>query len=254
MLLSLKERIQGEGTVKQGENTRWTLEIPAGRKGTYRLAQLDDYSRFTRSTFPWSAPIRISLRARSSSPSIPGTWGFGLWNDPFGLALIQGSGSRFPALPNAAWFFFASDANHLSLQDDLPAHGQLAATFSSHGKISLKLLFGLPLFSLLFVPQVARQLRRWLRQFVKQDSAALDLDPTEWHTYEIEWQIERVLFRVDGLVFFETKTAPKTPLGLVIWVDNQYARWLPEGQIGYGTLANSEAAWLQVDSLDVTPA
>jgi hypothetical protein len=252
--LRLSENYQGGGRVRQSGITSWTLEIPAGRKGKYRLAQLDDYLGLARSSYPWSAPMRINLCARASSQIIPGTWGFGLWNDPFGLAVIQGSKTRLPTLPNAAWFFFASDFNYLSLQDDLPASGQLAATFSSPGKLPINLLLGLPFFSLVFVPPIARRLRRWLANYVKQDSEAFDLDPTDWHSYEIEWGLERVTFRVDGMVIKQTKIAPRVPLGLVIWVDNQYARWLPDGKFGYGTLVNSEAAWLQIDGLELTLA
>src|SRR5512144_3136865 len=96
----------------------WRLEIPAGSAGRYRLAQLDDYSNLPRRAFPWQAPLSLSLRARASQSSLPGTWGFGLWNDPFALSLGFGGERRIPALPNAAWFFFASAPNYLSLRDD----------------------------------------------------------------------------------------------------------------------------------------
>ena len=177
-----------------------------------------------------------------------------MWNDPFGFAVVQGRKTRFPTLPNAAWFFFASGSNYLSIRDDLPANGQLAATFQSPGKLPINLLLGLPLFSLVFAPPIARWLRHWLRIYIQQDSAAFDLDPTDWHSYEIEWRIKKVTFRVDGLDIQETEISPRGPLGLVIWVDNQYASWLPNGRFGYGTLANREAAWLQIDSLELTPA
>jgi hypothetical protein len=251
---NLQEKVQGGGRVLRSETAGWQLEIPSGSAGSYRLAQLDDYSGLVRSAFPWSAPINLSLAARSSARNMPGTWGFGLWNDPFGMAVLQGSNMRFPTLPNAAWFFFASDSNYLSLRDDLPANGQLAATFNSPNQLSINLILGLPLFSLVFLQPVARRLRRWLRQFIQQDTAAFDLDPTEWHTYGIEWRQESVVFMLDGQVLQETKVAPRGPLGLVIWVDNQYASWLPDGRIGYGTLANREAAWLQVDDMKLVLA
>ena len=110
----------------------WRLEIPAGAAGRYRLAQVDDYHRLRRRDFPWRPPLRLSLRARASAPDLPGTWGFGLWNDPFSLSMgLGGAAQRFPALPNAAWFFFASPPNYLSFRDDLPAQGFLAATFQA---------------------------------------------------------------------------------------------------------------------------
>ena len=81
--------------------------------------------------FPGARRVTISLQARASHQEIPGTWGFGLWNDPFGMKLGFGGKHLLPALPNAAWFFFASPPNHLSLRNDLPANGALAATFRS---------------------------------------------------------------------------------------------------------------------------
>jgi hypothetical protein len=252
--INLQENVQGGGRVRGSESAGWQLEIPSGSAGSYRLAQLDDYHRLARNAFPWSAPINLSLAARASTRNMPGTWGFGLWNDPFGMAILQGSDMRFPTLPNAAWFFFASDSNYLSLRDDLPANGQLAATFNSPNQLPINLILKLPLFSLVFLQPVARRLRRWLKQSIQQDTADFGLDPTEWHTYEIERRQERVVFRLDGQVLQETKIAPRGPLGLVIWVDNQYASWLPDGRIGYGTLANRESAWLQIDCLKLSLA
>src|SRR5262245_12963203 len=81
----------------------YLLSIPAGSADQYRLAQLDDYTKAPRSRFPLRVPLSLSLSARVSSNSIPGTWGFGLWNDPFGLSLgFGGNPLRLPALPNAA--------------------------------------------------------------------------------------------------------------------------------------------------------
>ena len=107
--LQLRHSQSGGGQVIQVSADAWRLEIPAGRAGVYRLAQIDDYSGLPRSGFPWQPPLELSLEGRSSSAEdIPGTWGFGLWNDPFGLSLGLGGGTRrFPALPNCAWFFFA---------------------------------------------------------------------------------------------------------------------------------------------------
>jgi len=57
-------------------------------------------------------PCTFSLHARLSGTDLPGTWGFGLWNDPFGLSLgFGGQAARLPALPQAAWFMHASPPN-----------------------------------------------------------------------------------------------------------------------------------------------
>jgi len=63
-----------------------------------------------------------------------------------------------------------------------------------------------------------------------------------------------VVFMLQGQVLLETEIAPRGPLGLVIWVDNQYAGWFPDGRIGFGTLPNGDVSWLQIKQLDLTPA
>jgi hypothetical protein len=225
----------------------WRLEIPAGPAGSYRLAQLDDYANLPRRSFPWQAPYNLSLRARASEASLPGTWGFGLWNDPFTLSLGFGGERRVPALPNTAWFFFASAPNYLSLRDDLPAQGRLAATFQSPRWPTALLAPAALALPLLALPPVARLMRRLGRRVVRQDAAALQADPTEWHTYRLEWGQSSVTFWVDGNLVLETGVAPLGPLGLVIWVDNQYAAWPPSGRLSYGTLENHLQAWIEID-------
>ena len=99
------------------ESTHYLLSIPAGKADQYRLAQLDDYTKLNRNHFPLLPPANLSLSARTSSNTIPGTWGFGLWNDPFGLSLgFGGTPWRLPALPNAVWFFGASEESYLSFR------------------------------------------------------------------------------------------------------------------------------------------
>jgi hypothetical protein len=233
-------------------NETWRLEIPPGEKGVYRVAQLDDYGSLSRRSFNWSPPFWLSLRARASSDHIPGTWGFGLWNNPFGMALFSGVEIlRLPALPNTAWFFFASQHNYLSLRDDLPAHGGMAATFRSAPLPAPFLLPAVPVIPLLLVPPAARQLRRLARLFVRQDAAALNLDPTQWQQYEISWFADRVLFLVNGQVALQTAVSPRAPLSLVLWVDNQFAAFLPDGKTAVGTLPTPEPAWIELDEIEV---
>ena len=254
MPVNLMEHVQEGGRVQRDGESAWHLEIPEGNAGRYRLAQLDDYTGLVRSAFPWIAPLKLRLTARASSRAIPGTWGFGLWNDPFGTVFLRGSNLVFPAFPNAAWFFFASPNNYLSLCDDLPANGQLVATFQSPSKMPVGFLLKSPLYSLAFYRPIARKLRRWLRQYIRQDAGSMDFDPTYWHEYQIEWRLDRVVFMLQGQVLLETEIAPRGPLGLVIWVDNQYAGWFPDGRIGFGTLPNRNVSWLQIKQLDLTPA
>ncbi|HZD55756.1 MAG TPA: hypothetical protein VE136_03480 [Anaerolineales bacterium] len=244
----LHPRLSAGGRIEvAGENT-WRLEIPAGPKSNYRLAQLEDYTNLRREDFLWNPPAVLSVTARCSDQEIPGTWGFGLWNDPFSVSLGLGGGSRlWPALPNAAWFFFASPPNYLSLRDDLPAQGSLAATFRSPDIPALLLACGVPALPLLFFPAAARLLRRLGRRFIRQDAGAMALDPAEWHTYSIVWAEDLTAFKVDREQVFETKIVPSGPLGLVIWVDNQFAALPPSGRLAFGTLDNPRTAWIEIE-------
>jgi hypothetical protein len=223
------------------------LSIAGGPEGRYRLAQLDDYTQLNRAAFGWEAPCALEIRGRVSARDLPGTWGFGFWNDPFSANLgFSGMARRLPALPNAAWFFYASPPNFLSLRDGGPAQGFLAAIFSSPRFPPLLLapgLFGLPLLAL---PPAARLLRRLGRRLVRDQATVLPVDPTGWHTYRIDVQPEGSHFYVDGVEVYATALAQRGRLGRVIWIDNQFAAFSPDGRVKFGSLANPPA-WLEVE-------
>lgn len=234
--------------------SHYRLTIPAGGADSYRLAQLDDYSTLSRRKFPHHS-LTLSLSARTSSDSIPGTWGFGLWNDPFGLSLgFGGRPFRLPALPNAAWFFGASGENYLSFReqgrgDPTPTSGFMAQTFRSPKFHPLLFPAGLAL------PFSRKATRRLLGRVIAEEGidlrgGAVRVDPTDWHRYRLEWGEKRVLFEVDDVQVFESAVSPNPPLGLVIWIDNQYAAFTPEGKIGFGVLKNPEPAWLEIKELE----
>lgn len=245
--LVLHPRLSAGGQIKAIGDGIWRLEIPAGPGDHYRLAQVEDYTGLRRHEFPWKYPVVLSLRARASHHEIPGTWGFGLWNDPFAVSLGFGGASRaLPALPDAAWFFFASPPNYLSFRDDIPARGALAATFQSPEIPALLLAPAGLALPLAFWPPAARLLRRLAGRIIRQDAGVLDLDPTQWHDYQLEWHADGVTLSVDEEVVFKTSVVPDSPLGLVIWVDNQYAALPPNGRLAYGNLANEEPAWIEI--------
>lgn len=257
----------------------WRLSIPAGNANEYRNAQLDDYARLSRRRFPHRFPLRLSLLARTSSDSIPGTWGFGLWNDPFGLSLgFGGNPFRMPALPNAVWFFGASKENYLSFKDFRPerseerklrrtqskdasttgfatnaqpsaqrgvANGFMAQTFRSPTFHPLLILAGIAF------PFSRKMTRRMLGSIIGEDGVAVSVDNTEWHRYSLTWGEKRVSLEVDNVQVFESAVSPNPPLGLVIWIDNQYASFTPDGKIGFGVLANPEPAWLEIRELEI---
>jgi hypothetical protein len=117
----------------------------------------------------------------------------------------------------------------------------------------LLLALAAPLLPVLLFPLLGRLARRWGRGAIHQAAAGLELDPTRWHTYRFAWKAQQVIFEVDDQTVLATGVVPQAPLGLVLWVDNQYAALPPDGRLGYGTLANPQPAWIEVRSLEFTP-
>lgn len=254
ILSGLQQRTTSGSRVAQTGSGARRLEIPTGPGERYRLAQLDDCHLKPRRALQWKAPLSMSLQVRASTETIPGTWGFGLWNDPFSMAILDGRDLiRLPTLPNTAWFFFASPPNYLSLDDDIPHKGSLAATFRAPKWPTLFLAFGLPFIPFLAVPSIARLVRRIGRRFIQQAGTDFSLVTTEWHSYRLEWRKDGASFFVDGALILETPVAPLGPLGIVLWVDNRYAAYPPDGRIRYGALKNPEAAWIEIKDLTVSP-
>lgn len=224
----------------------YRLEIQPSEIPQYRFAQLDDYALLARGAFPHRT-VTLSIRSRVSQAEIPGTWGFGLWNDPFGLSLgFGGNPFRLPALPNSIWFFHASRENHLSFRNDKPANGMLAQVFQSPAFHAWLIPAGflLPIF-----PRLTRKI---LSLVIKQETAFLNMDLTEWHDFELQLNSEGSSFWVDGDIVLHTPIRPNPPLGLVIWIDNQFAAFTPEGKIRFGILNNPEPAWMEVTQISLT--
>lgn len=240
---------RGSQVASLGED-HWRFSCAGGKAGEYRLAQMDDYRGLKRSHLAWTAPCHLKLEARASARQLAGTWGFGFWNDPFGMNLGFGGGRRLPEFPDAAWFFFASEPNHLSFRDHLPAQGALAAVFRSPG-VPLWMLAPLGAAApLLLLRRFSRLARRLAATLVQEDAADFTLDLTEWHSYELIWQASGVEYLVDGETVQRTLLSPRGPLGLVLWLDNQFAAWRPDGRLNYGTL-ETDARWIEIRSLAI---
>ncbi len=252
MDLNLIPREIGNSSVSPtGEG--WRMEMGEGGQKSYRLAQMDDYVGMGRKNFPHTHPFTLRLHARVSRADIPGTWGFGLWNDPFGLSIgFGGRKKQLPALPQAAWFFHASKPNWLSLRDGpVPGNGFFAGTLRSRPIPSALFIPGIPALPLFALRPFSRLVRRIASRFlIQQDGVGLNMDVTARHEYSIRWEAAECAFSVDGVEVLRSQVSPRGPLGLVLWIDNQFAAWTPEGRIGYGTLAN-EAAWLEVEGVRV---
>ncbi len=231
--LQVRERYQGKVTCGPGDVIE--LIIRETDSDHYSLAQLDNYMHFSRRRFPCRPPLTLTLNARISETELPGTWGFGLWNDPFSLVAGGGGGARIlPVLPNAAWFFYGSSENYLSLRDDLPAKGFHAGTFQSPLLPGFLSLLGAPVLPFLLWPVTGRLFRRMARFLVKEDAGALSPPVGDWHQFALEWKKAQVVFRMDGQVVLKTCVAPAGKLGVVIWVDNQFMRFDESGKLEFG--------------------
>lgn len=247
----IHQRVTAGSTIKS-EEARWRLESSERQSSRYRLAQLDDYSGLRRSEFRWNPPTTLRLRARVSDSTIPGTWGFGLWNDPFSVALgLGGMTQVFPVLPNAAWYFFASSENYLSFRNDRPFNGFLAAAFHSPKKSPILIVPQLALFPFLFFRSWAKRIRTKLSGIIDEDSIQLCVDVTQWNEYRINWETDKVEFFVNGEPVFISRTSPVGPMGLVIWIDNQYASFNPSGEIKTGVLKSLTPVWMEIEGLEI---
>ncbi len=252
MVEDLEKREINGGMVITVKGDAFRLSLPRNRDRGYCLAQLDDYMHQTRRGFPHQSPFHMRLAVRVSGEVLSGTWGFGLWNDPFSVGALAGGVRRIlPVLPNAAWFFYGSDENHLSLRDDLPASGFHMKTFRSPLIPSPFSLLALPVIPFLLCPWVAKVCRSAARAVVKEDAQALNVDVTEWHAYELFWGQDSMKFIVDDQLVFQTPNVPLGRMGLVIWIDNQYFSFNSKGQIKYGALKTKSGGWLEVRHLSL---
>lgn len=240
----LHQLLLGGGAIEQnGGRTR--LTIPKTSARAYADSQLDDYRGLRRSRFPDAPPARVVLRARASHPAPAGTLGFGFWNDPFSL---NGGGL---AAPNTVWFFYASRPSDMALADDVPGFGWKAATLNAGRPPTILLApAALAALALTHIPGLGQPVMTAARQAVKAHEALLnDIALTDWHTYEIEWQKDCALFRVDGVERLRSPAPPGGPLGLVLWIDNQYALASRAGKFGFGLCEVKEGQWLEVEGV-----
>jgi len=244
--MNLRPRTSNDASITPTSNG-FQLRIPASSEHQYRLAQIDNYARMPRYKFSAEPPLTLSLLARTSSETIPGTWGFGLWNDPFGLSFgFGGNPLCLPALPNAIWFFHSSPKNYLSFQNDKPAQGFLAQIFRSP-----RFHPYLPPVSLI-LPFSKKKARKLLGRIIEEDADAIHVDVTQWHKYQLKWSPGHSSFLIDEISIFETDLSPHPPLGLVIWIDNQFAAFTPEGEMKWGVEKNPSEARLEIEAVELT--
>lgn len=254
MLQTGRLHLMGQVQVdRTGKIPEARLSIDSGDRNRYRIAQVDDYFFRSRHNFVYTPPLSIALEARVSANELPGTWGFGFWNDPFAFGIgIKGSGWRLPALPQAVWFFYGSSANNLSVNSQKSACGLMASVFSSRAIPSLMLVPALPATLVLPIKPVARLIRRLAARIIHDEFHSLDIDTDSWHSYRMEWLPSGVNFIIDGSPVFSSSLSPKPPLGLVIWIDNQFAAFHADGCVSWGLEANRETAWMEIRNIQIS--
>ena len=239
-------RLEINGGQVYGEE-KLQLYLPPIAQG-YADAQIDDYGLAPgRKGYRWLPGTALSLWARFShdAEALQGTAGFGFWNAPFGDPTV-----RMPALPQAAWFFFASRPSDLPFPHEGPGRGWFAATIDAGHRDALVVMPLAPLFLLL--NQSARlRARLWPRigRRLQTSFGPLDLPMTEWRHYELQWKPWGCTFLVDGKMALQTACSPRGPLGFVCWVDNQYMVATTRGCFRWGVLSTAAAQWMELADL-----
>lgn len=248
-------KLQLNGGKVMGEAPTRLLLPPSEQ--VYVDAQIDDYGagangkRLLRSrrNYPWRPGTNLRLNARFShrTGELVGTAGFGFWNAPFGDPTV-----RWPALPQAAWFFYASRPSNLPLAEEGPGRGWFAATLDASRASAIMMA---PLAPVIVILDQVDSLRRrfWpaVRRGLRISYAQIDADIREWHDYALRWRKEGCVFSIDGGTALETHYSPRGPLGFVCWLDNQYLVLTNRGRLGWGVLPVPTEQWLEVDELEV---
>jgi hypothetical protein len=233
------------------EEPYWRLILPPTPKG-YADAQIDDYGLdgVGRRHYPWLPGTRLELRARfSHNPDqLVGTAGFGFWNAPFADPDV-----RWPALPQAIWFFFASVPTDLPLALAGPGRGWFAATLDATSGSALAMIPLAPAALLLNqLDGLHRKIWPRIRRRLKISYAPVAHTMQDWHQYSLSWMPDGCSFLVDGAPVLNTPYSPGGPLGFVCWVDNQYLIATTRGRLGWGTLPTTAVQMLEVDDLSIS--
>lgn len=241
------------------------LELEGATANRYSNAQLDDYTGRRASQYLWRPPLRLRVRARASHAAQPagerdaastsqrwlrGTAGFGFWNAPFTLA---GGGFR---LPEAVWFFAASQPSNMALTVGGSGYGWKAQV--THAQRVGALAAAPPLAVMALWARVSGDdapAAAWMERLTGAHETPLDTaqaDLRQWREYALEWRPASARFSVDGREVFTAPDPPRGPLGFVAWIDNQYAVATPRGELRFGAL-DCEPQWLELASITIEP-
>ncbi len=226
----------------------YRLTVTPTQKSThYTNAQLDDYQALTRTQYLNTPNSQLSLNARFShaAADLEGTAGFGFWN-----ACYADINAKGVVLPKATWFFFGSQHNHLPFTVDQPGNGWLAHTIDVNQWRAWRWFPSLaPLALLNRIPRI----QRWVMPKIFRDFNIglqhLAIDITQWHHYQLDWNTNGCVFKIDNTVVLETSYTPQGPLGFVCWIDNQYLSVTTTGRFKMGVTQLQQAQWLEITHL-----
>ena len=202
----------------------------------YSNAQVTDYG------------FKTGARASGPGGALHGTAGFGFWNHPFSPDV-----QRFPRLPQAVWFFFASPPSNMALARSVPGHGWKAAQIDATGRRLLALAPLAPLAALAY--RSRRFYERWfppLQRAMRIGERLLDPGLlADWRIYSIEWRPDGARFTVDGDTVLETASAPRGPAGFIAWMDTRWAVVTPQGRLGFGLTPVAETQALLMEPVEI---
>ena len=249
------------GGIARVEQSVLRLELPQASRRRYSNAQIDSHRSGSQAKRLWQPPLRLEVRARTSHPVQPadqvsepetgpqrylrGTAGFGFWNEPLTMA------GGWPKLPDAVWFFAASEPSSMRLLPDSPGRGWKAQMVRSHrwgafiaGVGAAGAIVGT------WLGGSEQTALRSIQRMTGAREALLEVNTTEWHDYVIDWQADTVQYWVDGSRVLEALRPPGEPLVFVAWIDNQYAIVSPRGAIRFG-LVDCGVQWLELDNIRI---
>lgn len=77
-------------------------------------------------------------------------------------------------------------------------------------------------------------------------------DPTQWHTYRMDWSPSGAKLYIDGALFKDSPNAvPNNPMSLDIWVDNGYLTYMMQGALIPAGQSFAGTSSIQVDYVEM---
>ena len=240
------------GQTESDVGERLRLTIPAATRG-YCDAQLDDYRSMPRRSFPWRPPLAFRVRARSSVREPLGTLGFGFWNDPFAMGIGEAGARRLlPSPPQTLWFFYASPQSDLRFSPAGPGNGWNAIALRSPSiPDPIFTMLGAGALGLLLLPALRRLPFQVFYRTSHVAMAPIPAGLDRWHEYGIDWEAGEARFLVDGETVLIAPHPPHGPLGLVLWIDNQFAVASPARGFRFGASPVGHAQSLELEGIRV---